>query len=474
LVLVLLIFAEALVTSQLARFIRISIAGIAGVGFLFSLYLTGLEGLVIHAWCAWCVGSAITITLIFVLAIAELLQTTRRPEEAALATIRGHFALLLVALLLGAPAFYYLMSHGEMPQTVQASSEALREHLVRPDSHATGNPDAPVTVVEFADFECPACGRQEPVVEEVLRKYGLRIRFVFRQFPLETIHIDAMSAAQASECAAAQGKFWEAEHKLYENQLDLSEAALDRYAAELGLDKASFSQCLDTHAMEARVRRDIADGLALGVNATPTFFIDQLKLARPLDFTELSQLLDHDLELRAGVMSGASPGTKPNHGTGQTQSASPGPGQGAPTSGVLLPGSGTSAFSNLQDSAMTCSNDEAKRQQPDLIRTPDVRRLFETAPKPVFVDVRTASEFGGGHIPAAINVPVDEFERRWPTLPKNQTVVLYESGKSPGDICGASRAAGRVLLAHGFPPAHVKVYQDGLADWQKLGLPVER
>jgi protein-disulfide isomerase/rhodanese-related sulfurtransferase len=472
LVLVLLNFAETLVTSQLARFIRLATAGIAGLGFLFSLYLTGLEGFVIHAWCAWCVASAITSTLIFVLALAELIHPGARHDEAALDLIRGHFALLLVAVLLGAPIFYYLMRHGEMPSTVQASSEVLRERLIRPDSHSTGSPDAPVTVVEFGDFECPVCGRQEPVVQEVLRRYGLKIRFVFRQFPLETVHMEAMSAAQASECAAAQGKFWEAEHKLYENQLDLSEGALDRYAAELGLDKASFSQCLSSHAMEARIRRDMADGLALGVNATPTFFIDQQKFARPIDFAEFSQLLDHELVTRASATPGTTAGTTTGHGP--AQSASSGSGQDTSPTDVILPGSGSSAFANLPDSAMTCSNDEAKRQQPDLIRTLDARHLFEGAPKPVFVDVRTAKEFGSGHIPAAINVPVDEFERRFASLPKNQTVVLYESGKSPGDICGASRAAGRVLLAHGLPHEQVKVYQDGLADWQKSGLPVER
>ena len=123
---------------------------------------------------------------------------------------------------------------------------------------------------------------------------------------------------------------------------------------------------------------------------------------------------------------------------------------------------------------MACSNDEAKQEQPELIRTADARKLFEGGSKPLFIDVRPAREFAGGRIRDAINMPADEFERRWNELPKDRTIVLYESGRSSGDICAASRAAGRVLLAHGFAREQVKVYQDGLDAWQKAGLPVNR
>jgi rhodanese-related sulfurtransferase len=94
-------------------------------------------------------------------------------------------------------------------------------------------------------------------------------------------------------------------------------------------------------------------------------------------------------------------------------------------------------------------------------------------PKALFVDVRPAKEFATGRIPGAMNVPADNFEQRWNRLPKVRSVVLYESGRATGDVCASSRAAGRVLLGNGFDREQVKVYQDGLAGWQKAGFTVE-
>jgi rhodanese-related sulfurtransferase len=85
----------------------------------------------------------------------------------------------------------------------------------------------------------------------------------------------------------------------------------------------------------------------------------------------------------------------------------------------------------------------------------------------LFVDVRPAKDYAAGRIPGALNVPVDDMEQRWSSLPKDRVIILYESGRSSGDICAASRTAGRILLEHGFPFEHVKVYQDGLAGWEK-------
>ncbi|HEV2351296.1 MAG TPA: thioredoxin domain-containing protein [Terriglobia bacterium] len=459
---VLLIFAEQLISTLMAGKVRYTFTAMAGVGFLFSLYLTYLEGFVIHAWCAWCVGSAVTITVIFAVAVLQWVRPSRRPDDAAaLATLRRHFSVVIAAIVLGVPAFAILSSHGEAPPVSQVNADAMKA-LVRPDSHSTGNPDAPLTVVEFGDFECPACGGEEPVVREILKKYGGRIRFVFRQFPLTQIHRDAMQAAEASECAAQKGKFWEAYHKLYQSQTDLTEPALNLYAVELGLDKARFDQCLSSHTTQPIIRRDMADAHTLGVDRTPTFFVGQQKIARPINFSEFSNFLDQAL---AAVEA-------PGKGAGAT--TTPPIGSAGGTSAGSFGDAGANIFSSSQGSEIACSNDEAKKAQPDLIRTPETRQLFEGAAKPLFVDVRSAKDFAGGHVPAAINVPVDEFEGRWDSLPKNRTIVLYESGRSPGDICGSSRAAGRVLLSHGFPREQVKVYQDGLDAWQKAGLPVDR
>lgn len=453
-VLALLIFAEALVGAPLARVTRLALAAISGAGFIFSLYLTWLEGFVIHAWCAWCVTSAITVTLFFILALLELVRPSPLPAE-PLATVRGHFALLFAAIVLGVPAFWYLSRHGEVPTNIRASDEALREHLIRPDSHVAGNPSASLAVVEFGDFECPACGREEPVVEEVLKKYGTQIRFYFRQFPLEKVHQDALPAAEASECAADQGKFWEAEQKLYENQIDLSEPALERHAGELGLDAARFKQCMTSGAALSRIRRDLDDGRAIGINATPTFFVGPKEMVGPIEISEFFDAIDHELVAQAGALAAT--------------------GGNSPGSSNPLTAVGSNPFAGLQADDTACSANDAQREQADLIGTPETRQLFEGVAKPLFVDVRTANQFSSGHIRGAINLPVDEFSQHWNTLPKDRTLVLYESGRGRGDdVCAAARAAGRVLLAHGFPRKQVKVYQDGLADWEKTGLPVDR
>ncbi|HZP01037.1 MAG TPA: thioredoxin domain-containing protein [Terriglobia bacterium] len=484
--LALAIFAEPLWSAGLALWSRRLVAAIAGAGFLFSLYLTYLEGFVIHAWCAWCVVSAIVVTCIFLLAIADLrMAPAHREAEAALGEVRAHFALGVAALVVGTPALLWLEWHGAIPPAQQASEAVLEQRLIRADSHVTGNAQSPVTVVEFGDFECPACGRAEEVAHEIRAKYGSEVRFVFRQFPLARIHPYAEKAAEASECAAEQGKFWEAVDRLYAGQNDLSEPALARYARDIGLDEKRFHECLSSGETASRVRRDMEDARALGVRFTPTFFVGRRMVEGPMQFGEFAQLIDQALGQRgAGTTLSASAQEKPDAPKGQpaakparnTQTeASTGPHGAAPSSfGSGFASLGAGVFANLGSAATACSEEEAAKKQPALIGTEEARRLFEENHPALFVDVRSAEEFAGGHIPGALNMPVENVEKQWKRLPRDRTIVLYESGRSPGDICAASRAAGRVLLANGFPFETVKVYQDGLAAWQKNDLPVEK
>lgn len=484
--LALLIFAGALLSAQVARRFTSAILLIAGAGFLTSLYLTGIEAFVLHAWCAWCVLSALVVTVILVLAILEIARPAPHPEAAAsLALARTYLALFVATLILAVPAFYLLARRGELAPMRTASAETLNQRLVRPDSHATDNLQSPVTVVEFGDFECPVCGQAEKTVREIRKKYGDQIRFVFRQFPVVSLHAQAEEAAEASECAAEQGKFWEAAEKLYDNQSDLSDRALRRYAAGLGLDQGRFNQCLSGQSMVPRIRRDVADGHAFGVRATPTFFVGQQTIEGAPTFNQFAQLVEqalarHSVNLaqfherrgeqyrQAGVrpktLDPLTAGTTP---TGNAAGASP---------GLLGGADGSGFFTQFGKSTLACSEDELKQQQPTLIRTPEARQLFESGAKKLFVDVRPAKDFASARIPGAVNVPVDQIEQRWESLLKDKTIVLYESGgssASPADVCAAGRAAGRVLLAHGFSRERVKVYQDGLAGWQRAGLPVE-
>jgi len=308
---------------------------------------------------------------------------------------------------------------------------------------------------------------------------------VFRQFPLARIHPYAEKAAEASECAAEQGKFWEAVDRLYAGQNDLSEQALARYGRDIGLDEKRFHECLSSGETASRVRRDVEDARALGVRFTPTFFIGRRMVEGPMQFGEFAQLIDQALGQRgAGTTLSASAQEKPDAPKGQpaakparnTQTeASTGPHGAAPSSfGSGFASLGAGVFANLGSAATACSEEEAAKKQPALIGTEEARRLFEENHPALFVDVRSAEEFAGGHIPGALNMPVENVEKQWKRLPRDRTIVLYESGRSPGDICAASRAAGRVLLANGFPFETVKVYQDGLAAWQKNDLPVEK
>lgn len=451
----LLIIAESLVPVSLAVGVRYAIAGTTGLGFLFSLYLEYLQGFVIHAFCAWCVTSGLVMTALCGLAIYNLARPAPEIDlPARLAQVRGYFVVSVVAILVGGAAFYQLTAHGEVPPPPPPSpSASLADRLVRPDSHVAGNPNAPVTVVEFGDFECPACGREEPVARQIRAKYGNQIRFVFRQFPL-IHHPFAERMAEASECAAEQGKFWEAVDEIYSRQEDTSEEGLRRDAAAIGLDLAKFDQCLASGAAKARVQQDREDGLALGVNSTPTIFIGRRPVVDVPDLDEFSRLIDQELSAQGTMSSVPAPGASES-------TTSPFGVLGSSPGGVL---------STFASGPGTCSEAEAAQKQPTLITTPQLRDLLAANPKPLFVDVRPAKDYAAGKIPGAINIPIDDIAKRWDTLPKDRVIVFYESGRSSGDICASGRAAGRFLLEHGYSFDQVKVYQDGLAGWEKAGL----
>ncbi|HYX29639.1 MAG TPA: thioredoxin domain-containing protein [Pyrinomonadaceae bacterium] len=141
-----------------------------------------------------------------------------------------------------------------------------------------GDVNSPVTVVEFTDFQCSACGGMYPIVEEVLKSYGPRVHFVIRNFPLTSIHENAYNAAQAAEAAKAQGKFWEYIDVLFKNQTTLDRDSLKKYATQVGLDRKQFDADFDSGKYESVVRHDIEDGELYGIGSTPTIFINGVVL----------------------------------------------------------------------------------------------------------------------------------------------------------------------------------------------------
>jgi len=145
------------------------------------------------------------------------------------------------------------------------------------DDPARGGVNAPVTIVEFTDFQCPACAAMHPVLEEVLKSYGDKVRFVVRDFPLNQ-HEWARKAAEAANAANAQGKFFEYIAILFQHQKALDVPSLKKYASDLGLDRAKFDAALDRGTYAAEVKHDIEDGEMYGVGSTPTIFINGVQL----------------------------------------------------------------------------------------------------------------------------------------------------------------------------------------------------
>jgi len=144
------------------------------------------------------------------------------------------------------------------------------------DDPVLGDKNAPLTIIEFSDYQCPFCGRFWSTTLPLLKKNFIdtgKVKFVYRDFPLSSIHPFAQKAAEASECADEQGKFWEMHDKIFENQEAITIENLKSYASGLGLDTTKFNNCLDSGKYTKEIEKDFSDGNSYGVSGTPTFFI---------------------------------------------------------------------------------------------------------------------------------------------------------------------------------------------------------
>ncbi len=160
---------------------------------------------------------------------------------------------------------------------------------------AIGSSSAPVTLVEFSDFQCPFCQRVAPTLKQVKDTYGDKVRVVWKDFPLTQIHPQAFKAGEAAHCAADQGKFWEYHDRLFANQQALQPTDLKKYAADLGLDATAFATCLDTSKHGERVRDGVAEGSRLGVNSTPTIYINGRVLSGAQPYEVIASVIDEEL-----------------------------------------------------------------------------------------------------------------------------------------------------------------------------------
>jgi protein-disulfide isomerase len=205
---------------------------------------------------------------------------------------------ILIGVLVGVVAImiglFVISNSGSTP----AGPTGDKTKVIRADSHKTGS--GPVQLVEFGDYQCPACGAAYPNIKKLMADYDGKITFFFRNFPIVTLHQNANAAANAAESAGAQGKYWEMHDKLYETQKTWENSAdptdtFVGYAKELGLDEGKFKTALTEKKYQNVIDQDQADGTALGVNSTPTFYFNGVKYTGSSSYEALKAEADKQL-----------------------------------------------------------------------------------------------------------------------------------------------------------------------------------
>ncbi|GEM_PF-110606 len=202
------------------------------------------------------------------------------------------WAIALLAIAGSAYGVYYLASNSPSPDTGNGSLT----NTVSDADWVHGNPVSSVTLVEYADFQCPACAQYHPMVKALEQEFGGDVQFIFRHFPLTRIHPNAVDAGKAAEAAGQQGKFWEMRDILFERQTEWSpkprpQATFIGYAQELGLDVGRFEDDMDRDDIEDKIDAHAQSGFASGVNATPTFFLNGEKMDTPRSYDEFRQAI---------------------------------------------------------------------------------------------------------------------------------------------------------------------------------------
>jgi protein-disulfide isomerase len=254
--------------------------------------------------------------------IRAMARTKTKDETIQLKKHQLYAAFIPVAFLFGIGAGFLLWGRGAAaPETaalvptavgvVQATGQASdttdlasqMENLprydvpVEADDPTLGPEDAPITIIEFADFQCPFCQRHALETHaQLIEAYGDQIRFVYKDFPLTSIHPEAYSSALAAACAEEQGQFWEYHDLLYSGTMELGPDTYSAYAEQLGLDMAEFNACYDEERYAEQVQADYGFGAELGVSSTPTFFVNGIAVVGAQPFSLFAEIIDYELE----------------------------------------------------------------------------------------------------------------------------------------------------------------------------------
>jgi len=185
----------------------------------------------------------------------------------------------------------------EEEQPNEQEKPALAEFTITEDNHIRGNMNAPITIVEFSDFQCPYCDKFHVTMKKVMETYPNKVRWIYKHFPLDSLHPLARSTAEASECANDQEKFWEYADKLYENQADISADTIKSFAKEVGLNMTEFNSCIDDGKYKDKVNTDYQEGLSKGVRGTPGNFLngDMTLVPGAVEFEIIKTIIDAEL-----------------------------------------------------------------------------------------------------------------------------------------------------------------------------------
>lgn len=245
------------------------------------------------------------------------------PEEDVITFKRSHFYLALVpiAFILGLAVGYIIWGRTSTPvaqapdtqanvevaqpaqnqpageqSAAEATPELRRYDVPLDDDPIIGPADAPITIIEFSDYECPYCRRfHTETFPQLMETFGNQIRFVYRDFPLTSIHPNAVSAAIAANCAGEQGMYWEYNQLLFQQEFGLGESAYEKYATQLDLNMGAFKDCLASPAQQEEVLKDQTFATEFGIRSTPTFFINGIPVVGAQPYEVFRQIIEKEL-----------------------------------------------------------------------------------------------------------------------------------------------------------------------------------
>jgi len=254
------------------------IAGLSTLGVLAFAYLTYAQLFVLNLYakgapCWWCLSAALANLLVWILALLGL-RSAPEPNTLAGVELLRVLAVSMLMMVLGFGYGFWQWQRATRPTQVALDTEKLQLLYLQGQGWRKGNPNAKLIIVEFSDFQCPACRQAFELLEkQILPALGDKALFIFRHYPLINIHPAAWMAASAVEEAGQQGKFWEMYQALFESRQSLSPDTMERIAQQLGLDAKKVRQAIEKDTHFKKIYRDFEEGSKLGVQSTPTFIV---------------------------------------------------------------------------------------------------------------------------------------------------------------------------------------------------------